>query len=194
MKSITRFVKDSIAGGLFFLLPLFVIYSIAQKIWKIMSGVGEKVAEMMGISGSVASIKAAPLVSSFLILLLLFLCGLLYRVSIVDRFRAWLDSLLLKYIPGYDIYKANIEMKIKPEEVIYDRPVVLINLNGVREAGVVTDTLKDGRKVVFVADKPGSISGRVYLADAWNIESLDVREADMNKLLGQQGKGWAEAL
>jgi uncharacterized membrane protein len=192
MKRIISFLKDTILGGLFFLLPLFVIYAIAQKIWKLMSGVGERLAEMVGLNGSIAGIKSAPLVSSFLILLLLFLCGVLYRVSIVDRFRNWLDGQLLKYIPGYDIYKANIEKKLKHNEVVPDRPVILMTINGVGHPAVITDTLKDGRKVVFVADKPGGTEGKTYIVTADKIETLNVKESIMNKLHAQQGKGWAE--
>lgn len=157
-----------------------------------MSGVGSKLAELIGVKGAFLGIKGAPLISSLLILLLLLGCGLLYRVSVVGTFRTWLDGLLLKYIPGYDIYKANIEKKLRNEKVVYDRPVVLIHFNGIAEAGVITDTLSDGRKVIFVADKPGGTDGKTYVVASDKIEPLLIKEIEMNKLLAQHGNGWAK--
>lgn len=194
MKPVIKFLKDTIAGGLFFLVPLFVIFTIFKKLWTTMSGVGSKLADLIGVKGAFLGIKAGPLVSSLLILLLLFGFGMLYRVSVVGTFRSWLDGLLLKYIPGYDIYKANIEKKLRNEKVVYDRPVVLIHFNGIAEAGVISDTLSDGRKVIFVADKPGGIDGKTYVVAADKIEPLAIKENELNKLLAQQGIGWASLL
>ena len=194
MRSVTQFIKHTIAGGLLFMIPLFVIYTIAVKLWKAISGVGAKLSELIGIKGTVIGIDGGPLVSSFLILLMFFTCGLLYRISLVGKFRAWVDSLLLQYIPGYDIYKANFEKKIKPEDFVIERPVVLITIHGISEVGVLADTMPDGRKVVFVANTPGSTTGRVYIAESGMIQPLDIKESEMNKIQTQQGKGWGTIL
>lgn len=193
MKSVISFIKHTIAGGIFFLIPIFVMIIILQKFWGKVSGIGLKVAHLIGINEGVLGINGAVLVSIVMLMLMLFICGLLYRISVVGNMRSWIDAQLLKYIPGYDLYKANIEKKIKHEEVVSDRPVVLIHINGVAEPAVLADTLADGRKVVFVADKPGSADGQTYIVSADKTEPLTINEATLKKLLAQQGKGWHRA-
>jgi uncharacterized membrane protein len=183
-------MQNTLVGGLFFLLPLFAIILIFGKVWQKMTGIGSKFAAFLGLK-SVGGIAGGPLMTSIIILAICLVSGLLIKLTLFARFRNWLDTLLMKYIPGYEFYKITLEQKIRKEDVPNARPTVLLTMDGVGQAGVIVDELTDGRKVVFIPSKPGTPEGQVYVADASSITRLDIEEANLNKLLSKQGKGLA---
>lgn len=187
-KNTLIFLQHTILGGLLFLVPLFAIIIIFGKIWQKMTGVGAKLSALLGIK-SVAGIGGGPLMTTLIILSICIVSGLLIKLTFFQQFRNWLDNLLVKYIPGYEFYKITLEQKIRKEEVPNARPTVLLTMDGVGQPGVIVDTLTDGRKVVFVPSKPGTPEGQVFVVPASAIATLNIEEADLNKLLSKQGKG-----
>jgi uncharacterized membrane protein len=193
LKQSAIFLQSTILGGLFFLVPLFVVIIIFGKIWQKMTGVGAKFSALLGIK-SVGGIAGGPLMTSIIILGICLVGGFLIKLTFFARFRNWLDNLLVKYIPGYEFYKINLEQKIRKEDVPNARPAVLLTMDGIGQAGVIVDELNDGRKVVFVPSKPGTPEGQVYVVDASSITPLNIEEANLNKLLLKQGKGLKEII
>jgi uncharacterized membrane protein len=192
-KKTISFLQSTIVGGLFFLVPLFVVIIIFGKIWQKMTGVGAKFSAFLGIK-SVGGIAAGPLMTSIIILGICIVSGLLIKLTFFATFRNWLDNLLVKYIPGYEFYKITLEQKIRKEEVPNARPAVLLTMDGIGQAGVIVDELNDGRKVVFIPSKPGTTEGQVFIANAASITPLQIEEASLNKLLLKQGKGLKEII
>jgi len=192
-KKTLSFLKSTIIGGLFFLVPLFVVIIIFGKIWQKMTGVGSKLSAMLGIK-SVAGIAGGPLMTSLIILLICIVSGLLIRLALFANFRTWLDNLLIKYIPGYEFYKITLEQKIIKDDVPAARPTVLLTIDGIGQPGVIVEELSDGRKVVFIPSKPGTPEGQVYVVNDAAVTLLHMEEANLNKLLSKQGKGFKEII
>jgi uncharacterized membrane protein len=190
-KNVISFLSSTIIGGLFFLVPLFAITLIFGKIWLKMTGVGTKLSVMLGIN-SFYGIGGGPLMTSFIILSICLVSGLLIKLTLFQRFRNWIDHLLGKYIPGYEFYKLTLEKKIS--KVPDERPTILLTMEGVGQPGVIVEELADGRKVVFVPSKPGTTEGQVYVVQESALTRLQVDETNLNKVLSKQGHGLREIL
>lgn len=188
MKHFVKYIKDTVAGGIFFLIPLFAVLIIAGKIWHAMTGVGAKLADFLG-TDRIFSFGTGPLIAGLLIVIICFIGGLLLRLSLLKNLRDSLDRWLCKMIPGYEFYRITLEEKMKKQEVPDSRPTVIAMINGVGTPAVIVEELRDGNKVIFIASKPGTTDGQVYVVSEDKIKALHVEEAEMNKVLKHQGKG-----
>ena len=68
MKKILTHIRNRILGGLVFLVPLFAIILIIQKLWSKLSGSGQYLAKLTGLT-RVLGKSAAPIVTTLLLVL-----------------------------------------------------------------------------------------------------------------------------
>ena len=177
-------------GGLFFLIPLFVLIILVNKISSKIIGAANSLAELFGLQKAMDGWMGA-IITIGIILLICLISGVLLRVALLNALRNKLDAFLDKKIPGYGFYKSTMEQKIKKEDAP-SRPVVLLTIDGVSQPGVVIEQFADGRKVVFVSSHHESTNGNVYVVDTTAIIELPTTESDMNAILKSQGEGLAK--
>jgi hypothetical protein len=192
MKKFIKLFNDTVTGGLFFLIPMFVLILIISKLWVKITGIANSLAGLFGIH-KVMEGWLGPILTISIILLICFISGVLLRVSLLSTLRNKLDAFLDKKIPGYGFYKLTLEQKIKKEDAP-SRPVVLLTIDGVSQPGVVIEQFTDGRKVVFVSSHPASTNGNVYVVDTAAVIELPTTELALNAILKSQGEGLAELL
>jgi len=190
MKPIIKLIKDTITGGLFFLIPMFVVIFLINKMWAKIMGASKSLAGLFGMQKAMEGGSGA-IITICIILLICLISGLLLRVALFSKLRNKLDGFLEKKIPGYGFYKLTMEQKIRKEEAP-SRPVVLLTIDGVGQPGVVIEEMVDGRKVVFVSSQPASTNGSVYVVDAGKVTELATTERAMNAILKLQGEGLAK--
>jgi len=190
VKKIIKLITDTVMGGLFFLIPLFVLIILVNKISSKIIGAANSLAELFGLQKAMDGWMGA-IITIGIILLICLISGVLLRVALLNALRNKLDAFLDKKIPGYGFYKSTMEQKIKKEDAP-SRPVVLLTIDGVSQPGVVIEQFADGRKVVFVSSHHESTNGNVYVVDTTAIIELPTTESDMNAILKSQGEGLAK--
>jgi len=190
VKKIIKLFNDTVTGGLFFLIPMFVLIFLVKKIWAKITGAAKSLLGLFGIH-KVMDEWVGALITIGIILLICFISGVLLRVSLLSKLRNKLDAFLEEKIPGYDFYKSTMEQKIKKDDAP-SRPVVLLTVDGVSQPGVVIEQFADGRKVVFVSSHPASTNGNVYVVDTAAVTELPISELEMNKILKSRGEGLAK--
>jgi uncharacterized membrane protein len=190
MKKIIEIIKDTVTGGLFFLVPLFVLIFFVKKIMAKIGGIAKSLAALFGIPKAMDGLVGS-IITIIIILLICFISGVLLRVSLLSKLRNKLDAFLEDKIPGYGFYKSTMEQKIKKDDAP-SRPVVLLTVDGVSQPGVVIEQFEDGRKVVFVSSHPASTNGNVYVVDTAAVTELPISELEMNKILISRGEGLAK--
>src|SRR5262247_2863023 len=115
MMALRQYIHNTIIGGVFFLIPLFVLLMVAQKVWAFFRDLGGNLAKTMGYE-QVAGVASESILSAFLILLVCFLFALLAKWSMATGVRNWFESGLKRTFPFYDYYKTLIEQKLDPKE------------------------------------------------------------------------------
>lgn len=190
MKKIIELIKDTVTGGLFFLVPLFVLIFFVNKIMAKIGEIAKGLAALFGIPKAMDGLVGS-IITIIIILLICFISGVLLRISLLSKLRNKLDAFLEEKIPGYDFYKSTMEQKIKKDDAP-SRPVVLLTIDGVSQPGVVIEQFADGRKVVFVSSHPASTNGNVYVVDTTAVTELPISELEMNKILKSRGEGLAK--
>jgi uncharacterized membrane protein len=187
MNKITRILNDMIRGGLFFLIPMFVIIFLINKIWDKIMSLSKSLAGLFGIQQTMEGGLGAIITIS-VILLICLISGMLMRVVLIKNLRNKLDAFLEKKIPGYGVYKLTMEKKFSKEDAP-SRPVVLLTIDGISQPGVVVEEINDGRMIIYVPTQSALAGGRVYLVNSDAITKLDITESKLQTILSAQGKG-----
>lgn len=185
MKAFMDNFRNTILSGILFLLPGFVVVYIIQKTWKILTGFGYFLAKTMGLE-FIKGIDTGPIVTTLVMIVLLYGCGLLVRFARITRIRNWLENAFLEYIPGYVKYKVKMEEKLLPPEDT--RKPVLVQLNQAWKPGFLVES-RGEEAVVFMPHTPETDTGDVWVIHQSHLRLLDMDAKRFKKSLELSGHG-----
>lgn len=182
-----QYLKETVLGGIFFLIPLFVIVTVLFRLWQKFNSVGEKLAKVLGVD-EIGGKIGGPIITTLLLLFVCFLFGLLAKWTLATRVRNRLDNYLQRVFPFYDYYRALFEQRLNGEND-QGRKAVLIQTPYGQKPGILIEEKANGDKVVFVPFSPKTTDGEVLLVSSQNCRILDYDEEKLNKVLLSQGEG-----
>jgi hypothetical protein len=188
MKKFLENSRNTILSGILFFLTIFFLLGLIQKVWQSLTGFGAKLAAFVGVK-SVAGVGAASIVTTLLLILIFYICGLLVRFAFIGKFRNWIENTLLQYIPGYLTYKVKMEEKLikKADE---RKPVLVVTPNGSRPGLLIESA---GRSAtVYLPNTPDTNNGQVWVVDLSNIRHLKGDAKSLLKSVQYSGKGMQE--
>jgi len=189
MKTFLTNLRNLIISGIFFLLPIIVVFVILTKGWVWLTSIGKRIAQVFGLSSFLGH-GGTTVVSGLLLLALCLLCGLLMRYAFLAGLRQSLEGLLLKYLPGYDVYKAMAEEKLQNKRQILPYASALIKQQDYWQPAYIVEQDQNGDHVVFVPDIPDTAKGRILIAKTEQIKILSsVAANDLDACLRRTGKG-----
>jgi uncharacterized membrane protein len=97
MKKFLNHVKSRVLAGLIFLIPVFAIILLLQKLWKVLTGAGDYLVKLFGLSGVFGSYSAS-VGTAVLLVLIIYVFGWLVKFSALNKMRDWLEQTLLQYM------------------------------------------------------------------------------------------------
>jgi hypothetical protein len=125
-----------------------------------------------------------------LVIALCLLCGLLMRYAFLAAFRQSLEGLLLKYLPGYDVYKFMAEEKFQHKQRILPYASALIKQQDYWQPAYIVEQDQGDNYVVFAPEIPDTTRGKILIAKADQIRVLpSVAANDLDACLRRAGKG-----
>lgn len=189
MKTFLTNLRNLIIAGIFFLLPIIVVFVILTKAWVELTSVGKRIVQVFGLNSFLGS-GGTTVVSGLLLLAICLLCGLLMRYAFLAKFRQSVEGLLLKYLPGYETYKAMAEEKLQHKRRILPHASALIRQQDYWQPAYIVEQDQNDDYVVFVPDIPDTAKGRILIAKADQIKILSAVAAnDLDACLRRTGKG-----
>jgi uncharacterized membrane protein len=136
MKKFLNHIKLRVLAGVIFLIPLFAIILIIEKLWRTLTGAGNYLVQLFGLKSLLGS-NSVTIATAVLLVMLLYFFGWLVKFSALNRVRDWMETRLLQYIPGYATYKAQLQEKINPKQD--SRIPVCINTVSDKRRGLLAD-------------------------------------------------------
>jgi hypothetical protein len=124
--------------------------------------------------------------TTIILLLLFYGCGLLVRFAMIGNFRNWLERNMLLYIPGYLKYKVKMEEKLLPPED--ERQSVLVHLQDAWKPGLLISK-DNGQAIVFLPGTPDTDNGEVWVVEEKNLRLLQMSAKDLKGSLQKSGWG-----
>jgi len=170
---LSRFMGNVFAG-LFLMLPLAAIIVIGLKFYQIAIVPVTEIANKFGIERPFL----IELLFLFILLILCFFAGLVMHYKNVSLLRDWLESNILRFVPGYEFVRMRLAILVGSEQSAFNRSVIVKIDDGWSPALLIEEG-DDGRCTVFVPDVPKSNSGSIYVVDPEQVRPLNV---DFNKL------------
>ena len=187
MKQIAEFLKMTVIGGLFVLLPVLLLYMLLAEALQLVVGLATPIAELFP-KGVFAQAEAPVLIALILIVGASFLFGLALRSAALSRLGGWIESSLLSRLPAYTVLK-RLTKGFAKEEASAFKPGLLISAEGWKEIAYVIEDHGDGHLTVLVPWAPTAFSGSVKVVDRDRVEILDANLGDVSKVLSLWGMG-----
>jgi uncharacterized membrane protein len=186
MRRFVDFLKTTILGGLFVLLPVVVVILLLSLAVATVASAMKPLMELLPVK-TLGGMAAVTLAAILLLLVFCFLTGFLVQMRIGRLGKEWLERFLLDRLPGYMMFK-NLTRRIAGEEGIEFAPG-LVDLYGseARALGLIVEEHEDGKFTVFVPISPMATVGQVFLLPSSRVQRLEAKFVDVVNSLTQWG-------
>jgi uncharacterized membrane protein len=189
MKTVLANLRNTAVAGFFFLLPIIVVFVVLTKAWVALTSVGTRVAQMFGVK-SILGFGGTTVFTGLLLVALCMLCGLLMRYAFLAALRQSAEELLVKYLPGYDAYKAMAEEKLQSKTRLLPYKAALIKQPDGWQPAYLVEQDQQGHCVLFVPEIPDTARGKVLIAKPGQVELVpSVTANDLDASLRKMGRG-----
>ena len=149
MKKLVRFIKTTIKGGIWFLIPLVVLMVVLDKAHQISSKIVTPIAHLIPVD-SILGLSVPRVLAVVAIVLFCFLAGLLAKTRTARKSIDWLEATLLSNLPGYEFMRS-IGANLVGLEDDGNHQVVLARIEEAWQIGFLMETLENGHHAVFVS-------------------------------------------
>ena len=184
MKSIARFIRATLVGGILYLVPLMVLLILLQKA----HGISSKIVRPISQQADVGRLLAI-----LLILFFCFLAGLFARTNVARRITTWIEDAILSKVPAYTLIKSMAESMTQTESAA-KLPPVLVRIEDAWQMGFLIERINESHVAVFIPGVPDVWSGSLYYMTNDRIRALDLPVNDVRKVLRRIGYGSADLL
>lgn len=193
MKNFIEFLKTSLIGGLFVLLPLIIFYLLLAEMLELIVMLATPIADLFP-KGTFDRVNAPVVIALILIVCASFIFGLTLRSMTLRRFGLWVERGVFGRMPLYNAVKSLSRGLIGAKEETIFKPAVLSSPDGNREIVYMIEDHGDGQTTVLVPWAPASFAGSVKIISSDRVEMLDASLADASMILSHWGIGARELL
>lgn len=191
MKSITRFIINTLTGGILFLIPLVFLIILFNAANNYILKISEPLANLLpnrflGLDGS-------RLLAVVLLTLFCFLGGLVIKTSFIANFISKLEVTIFCYLPGYSMIKA-IASDAVGAEVSHKAVAVFVEDDGNWSLGFLIEENKEFC-TVFFPEAPKHDSGEVRIVPIQTVQKIEVPTHKIAQSFKNYGRGalnWLE--
>ena len=188
MKRVSEFLKTTVIGGLFILLPLLLLEFMVIEIFELMVALATPIADLIPDEW-IEAIDAPELLAILLILIASFLLGLAAKSRLAQRFGHWTERNTVGRIPLYGVLKGLSARLIEIGEGSAFKPALLVSTEGQREFAYLIEDHGDGNATIMLPWAPTPLSGTVKIVPMKQIELLDASLGDVTRVLSHWGVG-----
>jgi uncharacterized membrane protein len=192
MRALKEFVKNTVVGGLLFLVPVILLLVILRQAMQLVGKIAAPIAAAFPVH-QIAGVAFASIVAALLLVLLAFLAGLAARTDTGRAVMRWFEESLLGGLPQYRMMKTMAEGLAHVEGASGIKPA-LVSIEGGWQIGYVLEEMRTGWTAVFLPQAPTPMSGNVMYMPSDRVRLLDIPIGEAMLLVKRLGVGSADAL
>ena len=185
MKSIFSFIRATLIGGIFFLLPIYLIFMILYKAHLVASKILAPLNHFL--PDNIIGVNAGKLLAAFGLVLICFFAGILFKMSFIKRGIHYLEDRVLSHLPGYSLLKSKTSDTFG-EKIDYFLSTVLVEEQHTWKLGLLIEE-KEGLCTVFFPKAPINDSGEVVTVSSSTVKKLTIPTNEALLLLKNFGRG-----
>ncbi len=173
MKCFADFVKTTVAGGFFVVLPIILTWLILGETMDVLMALASPIAELLPLEGVDAATEA-QVVAVVLLLVLCVLTGLAMRSEIGVTVGRWFERVFLQPLPGYPILKSLSRRFAGDTSEERFVPALINTPLGTRMLAFIVEEHDNGDVTVFVPAAPTPAMGMIHIVRKDQVRVLDV--------------------
>ncbi len=188
MKGLFGFLRATVSGGFFVVLPIVLVVAlIGEAVGFLSDSIGPLLDELP--VQEVAGVDVSLLVAAATVLLACFLTGLAIRTELGKAVNRWLEQKLLERVPGFSLIQS-VTRRFAGTETSERWRVARARLGGGAETLVfIVDELESGEFTVLQPVAPTPTIGFVHVVKPEDLVLLDVPFGQAVNSLMQWGVG-----
>lgn len=185
MKKVISFIKTTIIGGLFFMIPIvLLIYLIVEVLIifrKIVAPISDKISiSFLGLE------MTSRIIALIVLIVLCFIAGLLAKTKRVYQLKEWVEDNILSNIPGYTLLKGMSETAAGIDSNNL-KEVVLVDIEEVWQIGFLMERIDEDLNAVFIPGAPNPMAGDVVIVKWDRLKKLDIKGINALKMSRKLG-------
>ena len=193
MKKMAEFIKTTIVGGLFVMLPVLLLYLLFGEIMDLVVVLATPIADLLP-KGALDDIEFPIFAALILIIGVSFILGIVMRSEIGRRLGRWLEKLLFGRLALYDVLKRLTTSFAGIDKERAFRPALFNAGNGNHELAYMVEDHGDGNATILLPRAPAALTGPIKVVPSTQIELLNISLGDFSMVLSHWGVGLQEMI
>jgi uncharacterized membrane protein len=187
-----NFIKTTLLGGLFILLPLMLLWLGLQEISGLLVAMATPIADLFP-KGPFEDLTTPGLVAALLIIAVSFILGLAARSYLLIRIGRQVESSILEKLPMYRMLKvmSGALLDSDTSEVV---PALVKDGSGGGDPCYVIEKHKDGRATILLPWSPASFAGSIKVVQQSALETVPCSLDEFSRSISQVGVGVEDCL
>jgi uncharacterized membrane protein len=192
-----QFLKTTLLGGLFVLLPLMLLWMGLKEIVGLLVAMATPIADLFITdffpAGTFDNLTAPGLVALTLIVGMSFILGLMARSTWLSDIGRSIENSVLHKVPMYRMLKIISSALIDSDNSDVS-PAIIRDGSGGGDPCYVIEKHKDGRATVLLPWSPASFAGSIRVVQQADLEFLSCSIDEYSRSLSQMGVGLEECI
>ena len=188
MQDKVGFIKATVIGGVFFLIPLAVVVVVVGKLVHVMKGVAGSLAPLLPVGTPIGAL-VLNLLAVLVILGFCFLAGLAAQKAHAKKIVAKLETTLLAALPGYAFVKAFGDNMRRSDEISESFVPVSVQFDDYSQLAFEIEREPNGKVALYLPSAPNPWSGTVVYVTDDRVTRLSMSLNDALKNIRMLGKG-----
>jgi len=185
MKAIFSFIRATLIGGIFFMLPIYLIFMLLYKVHLVATKILTPLTHFL--PDDLFGVNAGRLVAAIGLVLLCFIAGILFKLSFVKRGIRYLEDRILSHLPGYSLLKSKASDTLG-EKIEHYLATVMVEQNQTWRIGLLIEEMQ-GLSTIYLPLAPKNESGEVVIMPSASVKKLNIPTKEAMLLLKNFGKG-----
>ena len=187
-----NFLKTTLLGGLFILLPLMLLWIGLKEIGGLLEAMATPIADLFP-AGVFDNLTAPGVIAILLIVGASFILGLAAKSAWLSSIGRNIENTILNRVPMYRMLKI-ISSALIDSSAGDVKPALIMDGSGGGDPCYVIEAHKDGRATVLLPWSPASFAGTIRIVQQSNLEYLSCSLDEFSRSLSQIGVGVEECL
>ena len=193
MKNLLIFLKTTILGGLFVLLPVILIYLALSETLEVLELIAAPIADLF-FPGHFDDAEFTIPIALALLIGLSFILGLIMLSNTGRRVNDWIERIILGRIPGYNAIKNLITGFASSQQESSFKPALLKSSDGGKEFVYIVEDHGDGNCTIMQPWTPTPFAGSIKIVAKDRVEPLNISMGKLTEVLSQWGVGSKDIL
>jgi uncharacterized membrane protein len=188
MQDKVGFIKTTVIGGVFFIIPLAIVLMLVGKLVGVMKGVASSLSPLLAVDTPMGAI-VLNLLALLVILGFCFLAGLAAKGVTAKKVVGKLDTALLAALPGYAFVKGFADNMSRSDEMSESFLPVAVHFDDYSQLAFEIERQPNGQVALYLPGAPNPWSGTVVYVTHDRVKRLSMSLNEALKNIRMLGKG-----